>query len=104
MFVFDPERVERVLDVLPAFASLLGDPRSEGRPLAVFGPYSGLFNHASYEHDVCYGSQIRTKQSCDRGLIHNMESACLSNWKLWVVNVLTGGLSEGGCQTAVGGA
>jgi hypothetical protein len=36
MFVFDPERVARVLDVLPALAALLRDPRAEGRPSAVF--------------------------------------------------------------------
>jgi hypothetical protein len=36
MFVFDPERVARVLDVLPALAPLLRDPRMEGRPSGVF--------------------------------------------------------------------
>jgi hypothetical protein len=36
MFVFDPERVVRVLDVLPALGALLRDPRAEGRPSAVF--------------------------------------------------------------------
>ena len=36
LFVFDPERVARVLEVLSALAALLRDPRAEGRPSAVF--------------------------------------------------------------------
>jgi hypothetical protein len=67
----------------------------------LFGPYEGLFNKASYDHDLCYGSQIYAKSQCDEALAENLERDCDTDWKLWALVPFTGGLSEAGCQTAV---
>ena len=45
-----------------------------------FGLYEDIFNKPSYDHDLCYGSQIYTKAECDAQFVDECEQACYQAW------------------------
>lgn len=38
--------------------------------------YDGLWNHAAYDHDICYGSQLHSRLDCDQHLHAELNAAC----------------------------